>query len=118
MPSGEARNLCAVRKLPKQFYSATPLFKRLKPVKFYLTKHVRSMVLLNNTTLRLAWMIRMDTNNTGTGALIVKRIEELLHKSSLPPETVLNIMRAAQANPDYDPLRELERLQSEQRHTE
>lgn len=76
------------------------------------------MVLFTNTTLRLSWMIRMDTNNTGAGALIVKRIEELLHKSTLPPETVLNIMRAAQANPDHDPLRELERLQSEQIHTE
>jgi hypothetical protein len=63
-------------------------------------------------------MIRMDTTNTGAGALISKRIEELLQRSTLPPETVLNIMRTAQANPDYDPLRELERLQSEQRHTE
>ncbi len=63
-------------------------------------------------------MIRMDTKNTGTGALIVKRIEELLHKSTLPPETVLNIMRATQANPDHDPIKELERLQREQRHTE
>jgi hypothetical protein len=76
------------------------------------------MVLFTNTILKTAWMIRMDTTNTGAGALIVKRIEELLHKSTLPPETVLNIMRAAQANPDYDPIKELERLQSEQSHTE
>ena len=76
------------------------------------------MVLFKITTFRLAWMIRMDTKSTKAGALIVKRIEELLHKSTLPPETVLNIMRAAQANPDHDPLRELERLQSEQHHTE
>jgi len=60
----------------------------------------------------------MDTQNTGSGALIVKRIEELLQSSTLPPETVLNILRSAQANPKADPLRELEHLQDKHNHTE
>jgi len=76
------------------------------------------VVLFKNTTLRLVWMIHMNTNKTEAGELITKRIEELLQRSTLPPETVLNVIRAAQANPDYDPITELERLQSEQSHTE
>ena len=59
----------------------------------------------------------MKTKDTGSGALFVNRIEELLQSSTLPPEAVLNLLRTAQANPGTDPLRELERLQGE-RNTE
>jgi hypothetical protein len=52
----------------------------------------------------------METEKTGAGALVARRIEELLQHSSLQPETVLNIMRAARANPDYDVAGEIERL--------
>ena len=37
--------------------------------------------------------------DTGAGALIIKRIEELLQHSTLPPETVLNILRARTRTP-------------------
>jgi len=57
----------------------------------------------------------MDTKNSGAGALFTRRIEELLERCTLPPETVLNIMRSAHANHDYDPLREIERLQCSRR---
>jgi len=60
-------------------------------------------------------MIHMDTETTGAGELFTRRIEELLQRSTLPPETVISIMRAAHANPGYDTLRKIERLQSKQR---
>ncbi len=60
-------------------------------------------------------MIHMNTKTTGAGDLFTRRIEELLQRSTLSPETVMSIMRAAHANPGYDPLREIERLQSKQR---
>jgi hypothetical protein len=59
-------------------------------------------------------MIRMNEENTRAGTLFVRRIEDLLQRSTLPPETVLNIMRTAHANPD-SVLLEIERLQHEQR---
>lgn len=59
----------------------------------------------------------MSKKDKGAGALFVKRIEDLLQSSTLPPETVLNILRNTQANPEADPLRELEHLQGE-RNTE
>ena len=55
----------------------------------------------------------MNTKDTGNGALFVKRIKELLQSSTVPPETVLNILRSAQAHKETDPLKELERLQCE-----
>ncbi len=60
----------------------------------------------------------MNKKNIGAGALITRRIEELLQNSTLPPETVLTIMRTAQAKPDYDPLKEFERLQREKHHSQ
>jgi len=45
------------------------------------------------------------------GARIIKRIEELLRSSTLPPETVLEILRRADAKPGSDPAAELERLE-------
>jgi hypothetical protein len=60
----------------------------------------------------------MDTKKTGAGALFARRIEKLLERSTLPPETVLNIMLAAHKNPGYDPLREIERLQGKQTPSE
>jgi len=60
----------------------------------------------------------MGTKKTGAGACFSKRIEELIQKSTLSPETVLHFMRTAQANPENDPLKEIERLQRKQRHTE
>ena len=58
----------------------------------------------------------MDTKNAGE--LFADRIEELLQRSNLPPETVLNIMRAAHADPGFDPIAEIERLSGEQRRKE
>ncbi len=58
----------------------------------------------------------MDTKNAGE--LFADRIEELLQRSNLRPETVLNIMRAAHAKPDFDPIAEIERLSGEQRRKE
>jgi len=55
----------------------------------------------------------MDADNGGTR--FIRRIEELLQKNTLPPEAVLNIIRAADANPGFDPLAELDRLEREQR---
>lgn len=60
----------------------------------------------------------MDTKNTGAGALFTRRIEELLERSTLPPQTVLNIMRRAHENPGCDPVREIERLQRKQNKSE
>jgi len=60
----------------------------------------------------------MATQDTGSGARIVKRIEELLQSSTLPPETVLSFLRSAQADPKVDPLKELERLQNKHNHAE
>ena len=59
-------------------------------------------------------MIRMNEENTRAGTLFVWRIEDLLQRSTLPPETVLNIMRTAHANSD-SVLLEIKRLQHEQR---
>lgn len=56
----------------------------------------------------------MDTRDD-TGARIINRIEELLRSSTLPPETVLNMLRRADASPDSGPVAELERLQNGQR---
>jgi len=55
----------------------------------------------------------MEHHDNG-GARFIKRIEELLRKSTLPPETVLNILRRADATPGRDPLSEYERRQREQ----
>jgi len=52
--------------------------------------------------------------SSNAGVRFMQRIEELLHSSTLPPETVLNILRAAQANPGFDPRSEIERLEREQ----
>ena len=60
----------------------------------------------------------MNTKNTGAGAHFAQRIEELIARSTLPPETVLNLLRTAQAHPDKDPLKEIERLQRKQCHRE
>jgi hypothetical protein len=57
----------------------------------------------------------MDTQKSTAAARIEGRIEELLEQSTLPPETVFKILRAARANPDYDAAGEIERLQHEQR---
>ena len=51
---------------------------------------------------------------SNAGARFMQRIEELLHSSTLPPETVLNVLRAAQANPGFDPRSEIARLEREQ----
>jgi hypothetical protein len=51
-----------------------------------------------------------------TGARIIKRLEELLQQSTLPPETVLNMLRRADAKAGTDPTGELERLQRAQRN--
>lgn len=75
------------------------------------------MVSLTIHFSRLARMNLMNAENTGAGGLVVKRIEELLQSSTLPPESVLKIMRGAHANPDAVQL-ELERLQRKQSHTE
>jgi hypothetical protein len=48
-----------------------------------------------------------------TGARIIKRLEELLQQSTLPPETVLNMLRRVDAKAGTDPAGELERLQRE-----
>ena len=58
----------------------------------------------------------MNTKKYGTGSRIVRRIEELLEQSTLSPETVLKIMRTAGRDENFDPHRELERLQREQHH--
>ena len=58
----------------------------------------------------------MDTKNAGE--LFADRIEELLQRSNLRPKNVLNIMRAAHANPGFDPIAEIERLSGEQRRNE
>jgi hypothetical protein len=50
-----------------------------------------------------------------TGARIIKRLEELLQQSTLPPETVLNMLRRADAKAGIDPLGEYARMQREQR---
>lgn len=55
----------------------------------------------------------MDTHND-TGTRIIRRIEELLRTSTLPPDKVFNIMRRADANTGSDPTGEFERLQREQ----
>jgi hypothetical protein len=52
------------------------------------------------------------------GELFTDRIEELLQRSNLPPETVLNIMRAAHTDPGFDPIAEIERLSGEQSRKE
>ena len=58
----------------------------------------------------------METKNAGE--LFTDRIEELLQRSKLPPETVLNIMRVAHSDPGFDPVAEIERLSGEQRRKE
>ena len=50
-----------------------------------------------------------------TGARIIRRLEELLQQSTLPPETVLTMLRRSDAQAGIDPLSECERLQHEQR---
>ena len=50
-----------------------------------------------------------------TGARIIRRLEELLQQSTLPPETVLNMLRRADTQAAIDPLSECERLQRKQR---
>jgi hypothetical protein len=50
-----------------------------------------------------------------SGYRFMRRIEELLHKNTLPPETVFNIIRTATADPGFDPLNEIKRLEREQR---
>jgi len=47
------------------------------------------------------------------GARITRRLEELLQHSTLPPETVLNILRRADAAPGKDPIEEFKRMQQE-----
>ncbi len=46
------------------------------------------------------------------GARFIRRIEELLQHSTLPPETVLNMLRRADAQAGTDPIAELERMQN------
>ena len=41
-----------------------------------------------------------------TGARIIRRLEELLQQSTLPPETVLNMLRRPDAKSGIDPLGE------------
>jgi len=52
------------------------------------------------------------------GARIIRRIEELLYTSTLPPEQVLNILRRADAKTGTDALTVIERLEREQRSKE
>jgi hypothetical protein len=56
----------------------------------------------------------MDSTDD-TGARIIRRLEELLQHSTLPPEQALNILRRADARGGSDPVAEFERLQREQR---
>lgn len=53
-----------------------------------------------------------------TGTRIIKRLEELLQQSTLPPETVLKMLRCADAKTGTDPAGEFERLQRAQRNTD
>jgi hypothetical protein len=50
-----------------------------------------------------------------SGYRFMRRIEELLHKNTLPPETVFNIIRTATADPGFDPIAELNRLERNQK---
>ena len=52
----------------------------------------------------------------GTGARIIRRLEELLQQSTLSPETVLNMLRRSDAKAGTDPTGEIKRLQREQRN--
>ncbi len=54
----------------------------------------------------------MEAENSGTR--FMRRIEELLKKNALPPETVFSIMCTAEADPGFDPLDELDRLERDQ----